>query len=137
MDYAHTPDGLENLLKDAKENKKGALITVFGCGGNRDRSKRPLMGEIASRYSDQVIITDDNPREEEEEAIAKAIQNGVLADCFCEIVLDRKKAIQRAFELSEEGDTIVIAGKGHENTMEIKGQKLPYNDFWVLRELDR
>lgn len=137
VDYAHTPDGLENLLSDIANGAAKRVITVFGCGGNRDRGKRPIMGKIASQYSDYVIITDDNPREEEEREIAKEILQGVLADSMTEVVLDRAQAIRRAYELSEEGDIIVIAGKGHENTMEIKGEKHPYNDFLILEQLCR
>ena len=137
VDYAHTPDGLENLLSGIRAQGRGKVVTVFGCGGNRDRLKRPLMGKIASGYSDYVIITDDNPREEEEREIAEEIKRGVLADSLCEIVLDRREAIRRALELATVGDTVVIAGKGHENTMEIKGQKIPYSDFSVLQELNR
>ena len=134
VDYAHTPDGLENLLRDVRESTKGRVVTVFGCGGNRDRGKRPIMGEIASRYSDYTVITDDNPRDEDELAIADEIRSGVLADSVTEILLDREKAIDRAFDLSSEGDTIVIAGKGHESTMEIKGEKIPYNDHAILEK---
>ena len=137
VDYAHTPDGLSNLLSAVKKQATGKVITVFGCGGDRDRSKRPQMGNIASRFSDFTLITDDNPRYEEEAAIAEEIKSGVLADSTCEVVLDRAEAILRAFELSSVGDTIVIAGKGHETTMEIKGRKIPYNDFEILEKLDR
>lgn len=137
VDYAHTPDGLENLLSSVKREGGGRLITVFGCGGDRDRGKRPEMGRIASEHSDVTIITDDNPRSEDERAIADDILAGVLADSTTEVVLDRKAAIRRAFELSEEGDRIVIAGKGHEKTMEIKGEKVAYNDLTFLQELYR
>lgn len=137
VDYAHTPDGLDNLLSDLKKEEKGRLITVFGCGGNRDHGKRPLMGRIASQYSDVTIITDDNPRDEDELAIAEEIRAGVLADAMTEVIPDRAEAIRRAYELSREGDVIAIAGKGHERTMEKKGEKIPYSDFTILQELDR
>ena len=135
VDFAHTPDGLENLLSGI--NGEGHIVTVFGCGGNRDRLKRPLMGAIAAKYSDFVIVTDDNPRYEKEMDIAREIVAGMPQDTTCEIILDRETAIRRAFELTREGDTIVIAGKGHEDYMEIKGQKMPYSDAAVLEKLDR
>ena len=137
VDYAHTPDGLENLLSDLRRNGEGRILTVFGCGGDRDRGKRPMMGRVASEYSDITIVTDDNPRNEEERAIADEILCGVVEERGVEVVLDRRQAIKRAFELSREGDRIVIAGKGHERTMEIKGEKIPYSDYEVLQELDR
>ena len=134
LDYAHTPDGLENLLKDVRKSAKGKVITVFGCGGNRDRSKRPLMGKIASEYSDYVIITEDNPRFEKVSDITDEIKQGVLADCLCECIEDRAIAIKRAFELASEGDTVVLAGKGHETYIERKGVKIPYSDSAVLQK---
>ena len=137
VDYAHTPDGLQNLLSDIKKSAIGRIFTVFGCGGNRDRGKRPMMGKIASEYSDVTIITDDNPRNEDEYAIAEEIRKGVLADAITEVIPERSEAIKRAFDLSEEGDVIVIAGKGHEKTMEKKGEKIPYSDFEILQELNR
>ena len=137
VDFAHTPDGLENLLSAVRKEGGGKVVTVFGCGGDRDKSKRPVMGRIASEYSDYTIITDDNPRSEDELAIAEEIRAGILADGTTEIVLDRREAIRRAFELTSEGDRIVIAGKGHENYIEIKGEKIPYNDLSFLQELYR
>jgi len=137
VDYAHTPDGLENLLSDVKERYAGKVITVFGCGGNRDKSKRPLMGNVASTYSDRIIITDDNPRDEEEIFIAEDVKKGIPLGAEAEILLDREEAIRRAFLLSSQGDTIVIAGKGHERTMEKKGVKSPYSDYAVLEKLSR
>lgn len=136
VDFAHTPDGLDNLLKSFL-HRSGKLITVFGCGGDRDKSKRPLMGEIAARYSDHVIITDDNPRSEDEMSIAREIKVGIPPKSSVEICLNRKEAILRAFSVSTLGDTIVIAGKGHERYVEIKGEKIPYSDSAVLEELKR
>ena len=112
-------------------------MTVFGCGGDRDRSKRPVMGSIAEKYSDRVIITNDNPRSEEESAIAAEIARGMKEDSRMEIILDRESAIRRAFEITDVGDIIVIAGKGHERYMEIKGHKYPYNDCDVLAKITR
>ena len=137
VDFAHTPDGLANLLSDVRRAAKGRVITVFGCGGNRDRSKRPIMGGIAAKYSDLLILTDDNPRDEEERAIVEEIRGGIPTGMPCEVVLEREKAIHRAFDSSREGDTIVIAGKGHEEYIEIKGKKLPYSDSKVLEKLYR
>ncbi len=136
LDFAHTPDGLENLLSDLK-GQGGKIVTVFGCGGNRDRLKRPIMGSIAAKYSDYVIITNDNPRFEEEKAIAEEVRKGIPVDYPCEIILDREKAIRRAFDYADVGDTIVVAGKGHEEYIEIKGEKIPYSDSEVLQKLSR
>ena len=137
VDFAHTPDGLDNLLSDVRKGFDGRIVTVFGCGGDRDRLKRPIMGAIAAKYSDHVIITNDNPRFEDERAIAEEVKSGVPECASYEILLDREKAIRLAFDLTNPGDTVVIAGKGHEDYMEIKGKKLPYNDKAVLQKLSR
>jgi len=134
IDYAHTPDGLENILRDARESTNGRLITVFGCGGDRDRSKRPIMGEIATRYSDLTVITEDNPRSEEERAIAADIISGVHSDRRFVTIDDRTSAIRYAMDQAREGDTVVIAGKGHESYMEKKGVKIPYSDIETLKK---
>ena len=136
IDYAHTPDGLSNLLRAVRSRADGSVFTVFGCGGNRDKTKRPLMGKIASEYSDFTIVTNDNPRFEKEETIASEIASGIPSGSKFEIVLDRAAAIHRAFELSKSGDVIVIAGKGHETYMDIQGEKIPYSDEEILRELE-
>jgi UDP-N-acetylmuramoyl-L-alanyl-D-glutamate--2,6-diaminopimelate ligase len=137
IDYAHTEDGLLNLLRSARALcKEKKLITVFGCGGNRDRTKRSKMGAVASEFSDYVIITNDNPRYEEENAIATEIEAGIIADFDSyEIITNRREAIRRAMDLASEGDMVVIAGKGAENYMEISGKKMTYSDSVVLREL--
>ncbi len=127
IDYAHTPDGLENLLKTAKELTEGRLLTLFGCGGNRDKAKRPLMGRVASKYSDHVILTSDNPRNEDPKAIISDIVKGVSGSY--EIICDRAFAIKQGFFKCGEGDTLVIAGKGAEKTQEINGKKKPFNDY--------
>ena len=132
IDYAHTPDGLENLLKAARQVTAGKLITVFGCGGERDKGKRPKMGKIASSLSDEAIVTSDNPRSEEPEAIITQITEG--NDWFSTQV-DRREAIQAALRMAEEQDTVVIAGKGHEATQEIDGEHLPFSDKEVVNEL--
>lgn len=127
IDYAHTPDGLENLLKTARDLTTGKLITLFGCGGNRDRGKRPIMGKVASDYSDHVILTSDNPRNEEPNEIIHDIARGVSGSY--EIVCDRALAIKQGFFKCGEGDTLVIAGKGAEKTQEINGKKIEFSDY--------
>ena len=128
IDFAHTPDGLKNLLSPARTLTKSRLITVFGCGGERDKTKRKLMGQVASRYSDVIVLTSDNPRGENPVDIIKDIEFGVtIKDVKC--LTDRVDAIRYALGEMEEGDTLVIAGKGNENYFEIKGKKIPYSDF--------
>ncbi|MGI9951150.1 UDP-N-acetylmuramoyl-L-alanyl-D-glutamate--2,6-diaminopimelate ligase [Moorellaceae bacterium AZ2] len=140
VDYAHTPDGLENALRAARQLTEGRLIVVFGCGGDRDRKKRPLMGEAAARWSDYCIITSDNPRSEEPEDIIAEIEPGVRK-VRCngyEVEVDRRRAIARALGMASPGDTVVIAGKGHENYQLVKGQVLPFDDREVAgEELER
>ena len=129
VDYAHTPDGLENLLKAAlelKENKK--LIILFGCGGNREVQKRAKMGEISSKYADFVIISTDNPRFESREKIAREIEKGLTHSNYL-IELDRSFAIKKGFEMANIGDVFVIAGKGAEKYIDENGIKTPYSDF--------
>jgi UDP-N-acetylmuramoyl-L-alanyl-D-glutamate--2,6-diaminopimelate ligase len=130
VDYAHTPDALEKVLLTAKENTKGGkLIVVFGCGGNRDSIKRPLMGKIASVIADVVVITNDNPRDDEPLAIIDDIRSGIDSPFDSVIVIEhRASAIQKAVELSVSGDCIVVAGKGHENYQIIKGEKSYFSD---------
>ena len=136
VDYAHTPDSLENVLTSAKKFVKGRIITVFGCGGDRDRAKRPLMGEAVAKYSDYSIVTSDNPRSEEPETIIKEILPGIdkLSAAY-EVVLNRKEAIARAIGMAETGDLVLIAGKGHETYQEIKGQRYPFDDREIAREI--
>lgn len=130
VDYAHTPDGLENVLKTARELAGSRLITVFGCGGDRDRGKRPLMGEIASRYSDFCIVTSDNPRSEEPDKIIADIVPGLekRADSRYAIIIDRAEAIRHAINLGRKGDLIIIAGKGHETYQLVKDKRLEFDD---------
>lgn len=131
IDYAHTPDGLKNLLSTARTITKSRLITLFGCGGERDKSKRALMGKVASRYSDYIVITSDNPRSEDPAEIIKEIEWGVNVKDF-KCIQDRTEAVRFALAEMEEGDTLVLAGKGNENYLEIKGKKIPYSDFDVV-----
>ena len=133
VDYAHTPDSLENVLRAARELTGGRLHVVFGAGGDRDRGKRPLMGEVAARLADRVIVTSDNPRSEDPEEIIDAIMGG--AGSTAERELDRRRAIARALEEAGPGDVIVIAGKGHEQGQEFEaGRKEPFDDVTVARE---
>jgi UDP-N-acetylmuramoyl-L-alanyl-D-glutamate--2,6-diaminopimelate ligase len=133
VDYAHTPDSLENVLRTARELAQGRLICVFGCGGDRDRGKRPLMGRIASDLADVAIVTSDNPRSEEPEAIIAEIVAGAGDDV--EVEPDRTRAIGQALEAAAAGDVVVIAGKGHEQGQEFRnGEKIPFDDREVARE---
>jgi UDP-N-acetylmuramoyl-L-alanyl-D-glutamate--2,6-diaminopimelate ligase len=134
VDYAHTPDSLDNVLRAARGLTESHLIAVFGCGGDRDRGKRPMMGEIATRLADRVIVTSDNPRSEEPEAIVDEILVG--AGPGTEREVDRHAAIARAIESAQAGDVIVIAGKGHEQGQEFKdGYKIAFDDATVVREV--
>lgn len=132
VDYAHTPDGLENALRSVSEFAEGKVITVFGCGGDRDRAKRPLMGRIAAEYSDLVFVTSDNPRSEEPMAIIHDILEGVRANGYpedrCLAVEDRREAIRRAVEAAGKGDVVLIAGKGHETYQVLKGGTIEFDD---------
>jgi UDP-N-acetylmuramoyl-L-alanyl-D-glutamate--2,6-diaminopimelate ligase len=136
VDYAHTPDALARLLTAARELTQSRLICVFGCGGDRDREKRPLMGEIAAELSDVAIITSDNPRSEEPQAIIDDILAGV-EEKTVQVELDRRAAIEQALAQAREGDVVVIAGKGHEQGQEIGGRVLPFDDRVVVAELLR
>lgn len=136
VDYAHTPDGLEKLLITLSEFKRGKLLCVFGCGGFRDKGKRKPMGEIAGRYSDYCIITNDNPRGEPPENINQAIEEGVhQTGCDYCIIPDRYQAIKRAVSLADKWDIIVVAGKGHEAYQLSGDEKTPFDDRKVLKEL--
>lgn len=130
IDYAHTPDGLEKVLKTARALSDNKLVCIFGCGGNRDRQKRPIMGKIASTLADDVIITSDNPRFEKPEDIIQEIEAGVTKKCVC--IPNRQQAIEGAMKKYKDKTTIVIAGKGAENYQEIEGKKYPFSDFEVV-----
>jgi UDP-N-acetylmuramoyl-L-alanyl-D-glutamate--2,6-diaminopimelate ligase len=142
VDYAHTDDALRNLLQTARPLALGRVITVFGCGGDRDRSKRPLMGAVAARWSDEVIVTSDNPRSEDPEAIIADIVRGIAAAASrtgaaqvrYATVVDRRAAIERAVREARPGDLILIAGKGHERVQEVGGRTLPFDDVAVARD---
>jgi UDP-N-acetylmuramoyl-L-alanyl-D-glutamate--2,6-diaminopimelate ligase len=136
VDYAHTPDALENVLNIVHELPHSRIITVFGCGGDRDRKKRPIMGEIATRISDLVFATSDNPRSEDPLEILKEIEPGLrLGSAPYQIMPDRKEAIATAIASASKGDIIIIAGKGHEDYQIIGDKTLPFDDREVAREL--
>ena len=162
VDYAHTPDSLENVLRSARDIAKGKVVCVFGAGGDRDRGKRPLMGEIAARLADVTIVTSDNPRSEDPEAIVAEIVAGMPpthtntntntntnttttadvgtaaspAKSVVHVEVDRRTAIERAIALAEKDDVVVIAGKGHEQGQELAGGvKVPFDDVTVVREV--
>lgn len=127
VDYAHTGDALENILKSINEFKTNRVITVFGCGGDRDKTKRPIMGGIAEKYSDIVIVTSDNPRTEDPEEIIKDIAVGLTKENHT-VEIHREKAIEKAISLAEKNDIILIAGKGHENYQVIGREKIHFDD---------
>ena len=132
VDYAHTPDALGNVLKTLRELEPHRLIVVFGCGGNRDREKRPLMGEIVDRHADYAIVTSDNPRKEDPDAIIVEIEKGFRSSRY-EKMVDRTQAIDRAITLAQPRDIVLIAGKGHENYQEFADHTVPFDDIQVAR----
>jgi UDP-N-acetylmuramoyl-L-alanyl-D-glutamate--2,6-diaminopimelate ligase len=132
VDYAHKPGALENVLRTARGLTAGRVICVFGCGGDRDRGKRPQMGRIASELADVVIVTSDNPRSEDPQAIIDEVLAGTVGEP--EVEPDRRAAIERAIELAEPGSVVVIAGKGHESGQEIGGRVTPFDDRDVVRD---
>jgi len=148
VDYAHTPEGLDRLLAALEQLADARLITVFGCGGNRDRTKRPEMGKVAARRSDVVIVTSDNPRNESPGAILSDIVPGIASEGYLEatsplswdggyymVIPDRKAAIARALEIARPGDTVAVAGKGHENVQQIGDRRLPLDDRETVRSI--
>ena len=135
VDFAHTDDALKGLLETARQFAKGQLIAVFGCGGDRDTTKRPLMGAVASRLSDRVILTSDNPRSEDPQSIIKDIERGLVEDDTpWEVELDREQAIVGAIGSARSGDLVVVAGKGHERHQVIGTSTLPFEDVAVARD---
>lgn len=133
IDYAHTPNAIENVLNTIIEFKKGKVITVFGCGGNRDNTKRPIMGEIAGKLSDFCIITSDSPRNEEPAQIIKDVEDGIKkTGCSYTVVEDRKEAILFSLENAQNKDVILIVGKGHENYQIIKDKVIPFDDAQIV-----
>jgi len=139
VDYAHTPDALENVLSTIHKLRKNdeRIITVVGCGGDRDKMKRPVMGEVACQLSDRVVFTSDNPRSEEPEAILQDMEEGLNTAARRKFIsiTDRREAIKTAVNLSQPSDIVLVAGKGHEKYQDIKGVKYPFDDKVVLREI--
>jgi UDP-N-acetylmuramoyl-L-alanyl-D-glutamate--2,6-diaminopimelate ligase len=132
VDYAHTPDALLNVLKTLRELSPRRLIVVFGCGGDRDREKRPLMGQVVDQKADYAIITSDNPRKEDPDQIIAEVEKGFRSDHF-EKITDRAQAISRAIEIAQPRDIVLIAGKGHENYQEFADHTVPFEDIQVAR----
>ncbi len=135
VDYAHTPDALEKALATLAALKQSKLIVVFGCGGDRDKYKRPLMGKIAEKYADQIILTSDNPRMENPSAILEDIATGLSPDANVMLLENRKAAIQKALEIADDDDMVLIAGKGHESYQDIQGERFLFSDAAVVKEL--
>lgn len=136
VDYAHTPDGLQNILTSVREIATRKVITVFGCGGDRDKTKRPVMGQIAGKLSDYCIITSDNPRTENPRSILQDIEVGIKkTSCYYEKIEDRRSAISTALKFADKGDIVIIAGKGHENYQIIGENIFHFDDVEVVKEL--
>jgi UDP-N-acetylmuramoyl-L-alanyl-D-glutamate--2,6-diaminopimelate ligase len=136
VDYAHTPEGLRRLLSDVRALAPDArVLTVFGCGGERDRAKRPEMGQVATTYSDLTIVTSDNPRSESPDGIIDAIMSGTVAGSAVMRISDRRAAIAEALAQAAGGDVVVIAGKGHETTQITGDAVVPFDDRAVALEL--
>ena len=139
IDYAHTPDALENILKTLVSLKKGSekIITVFECGGDRDKGKRPLMGDISTIYSEHVLVTSDNPRSEDPKKIIQEICKGITPSKIKKVTIieDRREAIKVAYEMANSGDIILIAGKGHEKYQIIGSEKIHFDDLEEIIEI--
>jgi UDP-N-acetylmuramoyl-L-alanyl-D-glutamate--2,6-diaminopimelate ligase len=138
VDYAHSPDGLQNILASVKEYAKGRVITLFGCGGDRDKEKRPIMGEIAGRMSDYCIITSDNPRSEEPMDIIRQAEAGIKptgCDYIC--IENRRDAIKFGLKMARPDDIVLLAGKGHETYQVLKDRTIPFDERDIVEELLR
>ena len=136
LDYAHSPDALENVLKTVRAFTRSRLIALVGCGGDRDRGKRPIMGEIVGRMADFTILTSDNPRTEDPMLILAAMEEGMKqTDGEYVVIENRREAIRRALAMGREGDVIILAGKGHETYQDIMGVKHPFDEKVVVQEL--
>ena len=136
IDYAHSPESLENILKAVKSYTRGRVISVFGCGGDRDARKRPIMGEISGKIADYTIITSDNPRTEKPEVIVSEIEDGIKkTKGKYEVIVDRKEAIKKAIKMANKTDIIVLAGKGHEPYQEINGKKYDFDERIIVKEI--
>ena len=136
IDYAHSPESLQNILQAVKSYTRGKVISVFGCGGDRDSGKRPIMGEISGKIADYTFITSDNPRTEDPQKIVNQIEEGMKkTKGKYSVVVDRTEAIKQAIEMATKRDIIVLAGKGHEPYQEINGVKYPYDERIIVRDL--
>ena len=136
IDYAHSPESLQNILQAAKSYTRGRVISVFGCGGDRDSGKRPIMGEISGKIADYTIVTSDNPRTEEPQKIVDQIEEGIKkTKGKYEVVVDRVEAIEHAIKMANKRDIIILAGKGHEPYQEINGVKHPFDERIIVREI--
>jgi UDP-N-acetylmuramoyl-L-alanyl-D-glutamate--2,6-diaminopimelate ligase len=136
IDYAHNPESLTNILQAAKSYTKGRVIVVFGCGGDRDSEKRPIMGEIAGRIADYTIITSDNHRTEKPEDIVAQIEEGIKkTKGKYEVIVNRKEAIEKAIKMMNKRDLVILAGKGHEVYQEINGEKFDFDERVIVREI--
>ena len=136
IDYAHSPESLQNILKAVKSYTRGRVISVFGCGGDRDSRKRPIMGEISGKIADYTIITSDNPRTENPQSIVNQIEEGIKkTKGKYEVIIDRKEAIKKAIKMANKSDIIVLAGKGHEPYQEINGEKFDFDERKIVKEI--
>ena len=136
IDYAHSPESLQNILQAAKSYTRGNVISVFGCGGDRDSGKRPIMGEISGKIADYTIITSDNPRTEEPQKIVDQIEEGIKkTKGKYEVIVDRTEAIEKAIKMATKRDIIILAGKGHEPYQEINGVKYPFDERIIVNEI--
>ena len=136
VDYAHSPKSLESILQSVKEYTRGRVISVFGCGGDRDATKRPAMGEISGKIADYTIITSDNPRTEDPQLIVDQIEEGIKkTKGKYEVIVDRTEAIKKAIKMAKKNDLIVLAGKGHETYQEINHEKHPYDERIIIKEI--
>ena len=138
VDYAHTPDGLENILKTAKAITKDRIIVVFGCGGDRDATKRPIMGRFAAQYGDRIFVTSDNPRTEDPVKIvadvAAGVKEALREGTSYQVIVDRSEAIHEAIKEAQAGDVVIIAGKGHETYQILKDKTIHFDDREVARQ---
>jgi UDP-N-acetylmuramoyl-L-alanyl-D-glutamate--2,6-diaminopimelate ligase len=136
IDYSHSPDAMENILNSVRAFVRGKVIIVFGCGGDRDKAKRPMMGEVAGRLADYSILTSDNPRTEDPYVILSAIEKGIKpTQGAYEVIENRKEAIAKALQIAQSGDMIILAGKGNETYQEINGVKRVFNEKQIVKEL--
>ena len=136
IDYAHSPESLQNILQAVSSYTRGRVISVFGCGGDRDSRKRPIMGEISGKVADYTIITSDNPRTEDPKLIVNEIEEGIKkTKGKYEVIVDRTEAIKKAIKMANKNDIIVLAGKGHEPYQEINGVKYPFDERIIVNEI--